>query len=210
MKISLFGTGFVGHVLARELADRAHTVTAVARHPDPQLAPRIRTIAGSVHDPAVVAEATAGADIIVSALSPLVGGGLPAGTRVLATAADAIGARLGLVGSSAVLPVTPGGPRHADTEGFPDWLADRVSAHQQTLDLLGDTPGTLSWFYLAAAGEFGSHVRGVRTGQYRRSTTAQVSDENGRSRIGVDDYSIAFADEIDTPTVHRGWLTVGY
>jgi putative NADH-flavin reductase len=211
VKIVLFGTGFVGSVLAHTLTDRGHTVTAVARHPSPQLAPLVTTIAGSVHDPAVVADATAGADVIVSALSPLdESGGLPASTRILAATAETTGARLGVVGSSAILPVTPDGPRHADTDGFPDFLADRVSAHQQTLDLLKNTPQALDWFYLAAAGEFGPHVRGDRTNHYRRSATAQVRDETGRSRIGVDDYCIAFADEIGTPTVHRGWLTVGY
>jgi putative NADH-flavin reductase len=37
-----------------------------------------------------------------------------------------------------------------------------------------------------------------------------VHDADGNSRIGVDDYAIAFADEIDAPTAHRAWLTVGY
>ncbi|MFF3489679.1 NAD(P)-dependent oxidoreductase [Streptomyces sp. NPDC002701] len=211
MKITLFGTGFVGSALARELVEVGHTVTAVARHPDSLLAPSVSIVAGSVHDPAVVADTTAGAEVIVSALSPLDdNGGLPASTSVLAVTADKIGARLGVVGSSAILPVTPDGPRHADTAGFPDWLADRVTAHQRTLDQLGNTPDTLDWFYLAAPGEFGPHARGVRTGRYRTSVTAQVSDATGRSRIGVEDYCIAFAGELQVPTVHRGWLTVGY
>jgi putative NADH-flavin reductase len=28
--------------------------------------------------------------------------------------------------------------------------------------------------------------------------------------LGVEDYAIAFADEIDTPSTHRAWLAVGY
>jgi putative NADH-flavin reductase len=37
-----------------------------------------------------------------------------------------------------------------------------------------------------------------------------VSDVNGHSAIGVEDYAIAFADELETPTTHRSLLTVGY
>jgi putative NADH-flavin reductase len=211
MKIVLFGTGFVGSVLAHELASRGHEVTAVSRHPHPNLGSRVGTLTGSVYDADVVAQATAGADVVVSALSPLDDqGGLPASTQVLSTAAAGVGARLGLVGSSAILPVSVGGPRHADTPGFPSFLADRVNAHQQTLDLLESTPHNVDWFYLAAAGEFGQHVRGARLDHYRTSTDAQVHAPDGRSWIGVEDYCIAFADEIDNPTTHRAWLTVGY
>lgn len=211
MKIALFGTGFVGDALAGELTGRGHQVTVVARHPQPSLSGRMATVTGNAHDPAVAALAVKDADVVVSALPPLDDqGGLPASTRILIDAALATGARLGVVGSSAILPVTPGGPRHADTPGFPDFLADRVAAHAHTLELLRSAPASLDWFYLAAAGEFGQFAPGVRTGHYRTSTTSQVHDESGRSHIGVADYALAFADELDAPTVHRGWLTVAY
>jgi putative NADH-flavin reductase len=113
------------------------------------------------------------------------------------------------VGSSAVLPVTPGGPRQADGPDFPAFLADRVDAHTRTLELLRST-GEPDWVYLAVAGEFGRFAPGTRTGRYRTSTTAQVRDGAGRSHIGVADYAVAVADELETPTVHRGWLAVGY
>ncbi|GAA1618823.1 hypothetical protein GCM10009789_85790 [Kribbella sancticallisti] len=64
--------------------------------------------------------------------------------------------------------------------------------------------------YFVPAADFGPHHPGVRTGSYRTSTTAQVTDEEGRSVIGVEDYAIAFADELDKPSTHRGWLAVGY
>lgn len=211
MKLVLFGTGFVGSVLAGELADRGHEVTTVARHPSPEPADRVTAVAGSVHDPAVVASASKGADAILSALSPLdEQGGLPASTEVLVDAALQVDARLGVVGSSTILPIAPGGPRFADTPGFPAFLAQRVEAHDRTLELLRSTPEPLDWFYLAAAGEFGPFAPGTRSGHYRTSTRAQVYDDSGRSYIGVADYAIAFADELENPTVHRGWLTVGY
>ncbi|MBM2620854.1 NAD(P)H-binding protein [Actinoplanes sp. LDG1-06] len=200
MRITLFGAGFVGAALAGEFAGRGHEVTAVARRSG-----------GDVHDPAAVTAAVREADVIVSALPPLDDqGGLPASTRILIDAALAAGARLGVVGSSAILPVSTGGPRHADTPDFPAFLADRVDAHDRTLARLRSAPAGLDWFYLAAAGEFGQFAPGTRTGHYRSSTTSQVQDGSGRSRIGVADYAIAFADELEKPTVHRGWLTVAY
>lgn len=212
MKIVLFGTGFVGRPLAHELAGvRGHVVTAVARRPAVPSSTDVTTTTGSVHDPAFVARVARGADVVISALPPVDDdGGLPTSTYALVTAAGAVGARLGVVGTSAILPVTPGGPRQADTVGFPDWLAARVDAHQRTMDLLRSAPRSVDWFYLAPAAEFGPHTPGSRTGHYRKSTTAQVTDADGHSRIGVDDYVLAFADEIERPTVHRGLLAVGY
>jgi putative NADH-flavin reductase len=55
-----------------------------------------------------------------------------------------------------------------------------------------------------------AHVPGTRTGTYRSSTTAQLKDTDPRSRIGGEDYAIAFADEVERPTVRRDWLIVGY
>jgi uncharacterized protein len=209
MRISVFGTGFVGSALVTELAARGHEVTTVARHPSPELPGT--PVAGSVYDASVVASATDRADVVVNALAPLDDhGGLPASTDVLVTAAEHAGARLAVVGSSAILPVSEGGPRHADTPGFPDFLAERVDAHERTLALLDKTDESLDWVYLAVAGEFGPFAPGTRTGHYRTSTTAQVHDADGRSYVGVADFAVAYADELERPTVHRGWLTVGY
>lgn len=204
MRISLFGTGFVGRALARELSGRGHEVTAVARHPaDPA------TIGGSVHDPALVSQVTVRADVVVSALPPVDdAGGLPTSTAVLAAAAGS--ARLVVVGSSAHLPTSPGGSRLADAPDFPEWLGPRVTAHERTLALLRSTPAPLDWLYLAPAAEFGPHVRSSRTGRYRTSTAGQVTDPAGRSWVGVEDYALALADELERPTVHRGVLVVGY
>lgn len=211
MKVVVFGTGFVGSALVRELAARGHEVTAVSRHSGASGPPGTTTATGSVHDPAFVAEVTSGARAVVSALPPTSDdGGLEAGVTALLRAAGATGARLGVVGGSAVLPLVEGGPRQADTPGFPAWLVPRVEAHTRALERLSAAPGNVDWFYLVPAAEFGPHQPGIRTGSYRTSDRSQVTDDAGRSVIGVEDFAIALADELDAPRTHRAWLAVGY
>jgi uncharacterized protein len=203
MDIVVFGTGFVGRTLADELTGRGHVVTAVNRHPDPSDPAAWASVTGSVHDPDLVARLAAGADAVVSALPPLDDdGGLPASTAALL--ATAAGTRLGIVGSSAILPGA------AQASELPDWLTARVEAHRRTMERLRAAPPEVDWLYLAPAAEFGPHAPGTPTGRYRTSTTGPVVDADGRSRIGVRDYALAYAHELERPTVHRGFLAVGY
>lgn len=48
------------------------------------------------------------------------------------------------------------------------------------LTVLKAAPEDVDWFYLVPAGEFGAHNPGSRTGQYRVSSTSQVTDGEGR------------------------------
>jgi putative NADH-flavin reductase len=210
MRIVVLGTGFAGSALIREFTARLHEVVAVSRTGGGTWAAGASSVTGTVHDPAFVARVTADADVVAVALPALSAeGGIAAGVEALLPAVDRR-ARLGVVGGSAVLPLTEGGPRLGDTASFPDALRPRVTAHQRALDTLEASPGEIDWFVLVPAVEFGPHVPGTRRGTYRTSHTALVSDPNGRSAIGVEDYAIAFADELETPETHRSWLTVGY
>ena len=211
MKIVVFGAGFVGSAIAGELAARGHEVTAVSRSGGKDVPAQVAPVTGSVHDPAFLAPVTAKADAIVAAL-PAVSpdGGLGAAVTDLLPAAQASGARLGVVGGASILPVVAGGPREGDTPAFPAKFAPLTDAHQQALDILSAAPRDVDWFYLVPGGEFGGHNPGTRTGAYRTSSTAQVTGQDGHSRLGVADYAIAFADELETPRTHRGWLAIGY
>lgn len=211
MKFVVFGTGYVGSAIVRELADRGHEVTAVSRSGNTDLPATVATIAGSVHDPAFLASATAKADALVCAL-PAVSpdGGQAAAVADLLPAAQAAGARLGVVGGASIIPRFEGGPREGDTPEFPAKFAPLTDGHQRALDILTAAPPAVDWFYLVPAGEFGGHNPGTRTGSYRTSSTAQVIGPDGHSRLGVADYAIAFADELENPRTHRTWLAVGY
>ena len=68
------GTGFVGRPLCRELDDRGHDVTALARSPDDaDLPSSVATVRGDVTDADSIEDAVAGMDAVVHlvALSPL-------------------------------------------------------------------------------------------------------------------------------------------
>jgi putative NADH-flavin reductase len=211
MKIVVFGAGFVGGALVREFAARGHEVTVVSRRPRSGLPHGVVSVAGSAHDPMFVTKVISDAEVVVSALPALdADGGLPASVATLLPAAEAVGSRFGVVGGSAVVPIAEGGPRQADDPDLPAWLVPLAEAHTRALKLLNSAPGNVDWFYLVPAVNFGPHLPGIRTGSYRTSSSALVTDEEGRSVIGVDDYAIAFADEIDKPSAHRGWLAVGY
>jgi putative NADH-flavin reductase len=211
MKIVVFGTGYVGSAIVRELAARGHEVTAVSRSASTDLPAQVAAVTGSVHDPAFLTSVTAKADAVVCALpavSP--GGGLPAAVADLLPAVRASESRLGVVGGASIVPRVEGGPREGDTPEFPAKFAPLTDAHQEALDTLRAAPPEVDWFYLVPAGEFGGHNPGRRTGSYRTSSTAQVIGQDGHSRLGVADYAIAFADELETPRTRCAWLAIGY
>jgi putative NADH-flavin reductase len=211
MKIVVFGTGYVGSAIVHELADREHEVIAVSRSRNTDLPAQVVSVTGSVHEPAFLDSVTSGADAIVSALPALSSeGDLDVAVTALLPTAQAAGARLGVVGGAAIIPMVAGGPRQGDTPEFPGKFAPLVDAHQRALDALNSAPQRIDWFYLVPAGEFGAYNPGTRTGTYRTSSTAQVRNDEGRSLLGVADYAIAFADELENPRTHRTWLAIGY
>ncbi len=72
MRIAILGTtGATGHHLAAQAYARGHLVTALARNPDRidlPTAQQITRVAADVYDPASIAHALAGADVVLSAL----------------------------------------------------------------------------------------------------------------------------------------------
>jgi putative NADH-flavin reductase len=85
-----------------------------------------------------------------------------------------------------------------------EWLPIAVS-HANTLKLLQKS--TINWTYFSPAGFF---VPGERTGKFRLGTNQLIANEQGDSRISLEDYAIALVDELETPRHERARFTIGY
>ncbi|MDH6142287.1 MULTISPECIES: NAD(P)-dependent oxidoreductase [Kitasatospora] len=203
-KIAVFGAnGTIGSRIVREALNRGHQVTAVVRDPAKvtEQHPNLTVTTGDVLDPASVAKAAAGQDVLVSA----VGGGdgpghlatiepaakaLVAGLRTLGTAAP----RLIAVGGAGSLR-TPDGKQVWDAEGLPEWLLQIMHAHGDALDYYR-TVTDVTWTNLSPAGQI---EPGDRTGDYRTELDELVIGADGSSRISAEDYAVAAVDEIEHP-----------
>ncbi|MER7010757.1 NAD(P)H-binding protein [Saccharopolyspora sp. NPDC000359] len=211
MRLVLFGaTGYAGGKIREEAVRRGHEVLGVARNADPLPEPKA---AGSLHDADFVLDVAAGADAVVVAVP---GRPMPDGTKLLDalptlfTAAERHGVRIGVVGGAGSLRVSEDGPRVIDLPSFPAEHKPEAGAHTEVLAALREAPEGVDWFYLSPAATFGSYVPGERTGAYRIGGEVLVTDADGNSAIGGDDYAIAFVDELEEPAHRRQRFTVGY
>ena len=219
--IAIFGgTGYAGSAIRDEALKRGHRVIAISRNApaDPAGAaavPGLEFRRGSVHDPALVDQVAAEADVIVVAIRFGPGGSgdgvklldaFPALTR----AAAAHGTRLGVVGGAASLLVAEGGPRLLDTPEFPAQFKGEAGSAADALEALrADTTGA-DWFFVSPAAAFGSYNPGVATGEYRVGGDILLTDTAGKSEISGADYALAFVDEIEAPAHRRTRFTVAY
>lgn len=211
--IAIFGiTGYAGGHIADELLERGHHVVGVARDTT-KVTPRehLEVRAGSLYDSAFLTETVTGADAIVVATRPRQNDGIELVTAVpaLLGAAEANGARLGVVGGAASLFVAEGGPRVIDA-GFPEEYRAEAQAHSRVLDALKGANTSVDWFYLSPPGNFGSHNPGRKTGTFRLGTDVLIIGADGDSDISGADYAAAFADEIEKPAHHQARFTLGY
>ncbi|MFD3513688.1 NAD(P)-dependent oxidoreductase [Streptomyces sp. NPDC058657] len=215
-RITLFGaTGTLGSRILREALDRGHQVTAVVRDPaklDGQSHRNLTVRTGDVLDPAAVAEAARGQDVVVSAVG---GGDGPGHIATIAPSAKSLvegvrgaGApapRLIAVGGAGSLR-TPDGKQVWDAEGLPEFLLQIMHAHGDALDHYR-TVTDVDWTSLSPAATI---EPGERTGTYRKDTENLVLDAEGNSRISAEDYAVALVDEIERPQHVGERFTVGY
>ncbi len=202
MKIALIGaSGNAGSRILKELSDRGHAVTAIARHPDRIAAlPGVTPIAGDLGDTAALAETLRGHDAVVSSVHFLV----TDAKGLIGTVRASGVARYLVVGGAGSLEVAPG-QRLIDQPGFPEEYKAEASAGADFLALLRGVED-LEWTYLSPSAAF---IPGERTGRFRLGTDRLIATENGSS-ISFEDYAIALADEIEQPRHIRQRFTVGY
>lgn len=202
MSIALIGaSGNAGSRILKELSDRGHAVTAIARNPD-KIArlPGVTAKAGDVFDLAGLAALLRGHDIVVSAVHFSA-----SDPRLLIDAVKAAGAkRYVVVGGAGSLEVAPG-VALVTTPDFPEAYKAEALAGSRFLDLLR-AEKALDWTFLSPSAVL---EPGQRTGKFRLGGDQLLVGEHG-SRISFEDYAVALVDEIEKPAHSRRRFTVGY
>lgn len=203
MKIAVVGaTGAVGSRLTDELLNRGHRVTGVVDHPTEDKRSELRPlIAGDVRDPESLANAVSGQDAVVHSVRFL---NSDPRRVILAVKKSGVG-RLLVVGGAGSLEVAPGVDL-VDTPGFPAEYKAEAEAGREFLKALRQEH-ELNWTYLSPSALF---APGERTGKFRLGKDQLLVGADGQSRISIEDYVIALADEIDQPRHIRHRFTAGY
>lgn len=200
--VALIGaSGRAGSRILAELADRGHTVTAIARNPQKIAAqPGVTAEKGDVFDGEGLAALLKGHDAVISAVHFTA-----SDPRVLIEAVRASGVKRYLVvGGAGSLEVAPG-KRLVDEPDFPAQYRQEALAGAAFLDLL-KTIDDLDWTFLSPSALF---VDGERTGRFRLGQDRLLTNEKGSS-ISFEDYAVAMVDEVEAPRHVRRRFTVGY
>ncbi|WP_395774320.1 NAD(P)-dependent oxidoreductase [Agrobacterium pusense] len=201
-KIALIGaSGNAGSRILKELSDRGHHVTAIARSPEKIAAlPNVEAKKGDVFDQTGLSKLLAGHDAVISSVHFTASDPV---TLIEAVRASGVPRYL-VVGGAGSLEIAPG-QRVVDLPDFPAAYKAEATKGAEFLDLLKQEK-QLDWTFLSPSAEF---VPGERTGKFRIGKDNLLSNEEG-SRISFEDYAIALVDEIEKPQHSRQRFTVGY
>lgn len=207
MDVVLFGaTGKAGSRILQELLSRGHQVTAVARNPS-NLPPNVKSKQDDLSNVDTIASIIQGKDAVISAYSPpqdntdaLLG----VTERQIAAVKKAGDIRLIVVGGAGSLEVAPGVTLIESGHLPAEWLPIATS-HANALKIL--EASNINWTYFSPAAYFGP---GERTGKFRLGEKDLVADNQGNSRISMEDYAIALVDELEKPAHQRARFTIGY
>ncbi len=203
MKIAVVGaSGAAGSRLTTELLGRGHQVTGVTRessHETGDAAPV--HVAADVQDAAALAKAISGQDAVIHSVRFI--NSDP--DKVISALKKAAVKRLLVVGGAGSLRVAPG-VDFIDTPGFPAEYKAEAQAGREFLNVLR-RDDELNWTFLSPSANF---APGERTGKFRLGTDQLLIGADGQSRISMEDYAIALADEIERPRHIRQRFTAGY
>lgn len=208
MNVVVYGaTGKAGSRIVAELLLRGHSVTAVARNPA-DLPPTVKAVKDDLGEVNRITAIISGTDTVVSAYAPPPNDTdqLIAVTERQIAALHKAGAniRLVVVGGAGSLEVAPGvtvlNSGHLPAEWVPI-----AASHEKVLRILEKSD--INWTYFSPAAFF---TPGERTGKFRLGNNQLISDDQGNSRISMEDYAIALVDELEKPKHPRARFTIGY
>jgi putative NADH-flavin reductase len=197
VRVLILGAGGgVGSHILEEALRRGHEVTAGTRD------------LVDATDPESVAAAAAGHYVVISAVinrsdPPMI---VSVAHALLAGLEQAGVQRLIVVGGVGTLEVEPG-KRVVDLDDFnPDYRAEGL-AHADVLERLRHATTPVSWTVITPPRRFDDSGR---TGSYRVGGDELLLDENGVSRISLEDFAVAILDEAEHPRHARSRFSVAY
>ncbi|KPN19839.1 3-beta hydroxysteroid dehydrogenase [Xanthomonas sp. Mitacek01] len=203
-RIALIGiTGRAGSRIASELLARGHRVTGIARNTaDTPAQAGLTLLSADASRSEAVAPLLQGHDAVVSA-TRFDGG--PTADVLLDALRQAGVRRLLVVGGAGSLEVAPG-VALIDTPGFPEAYKAEAGAGRAFLEALRGVDD-IDWTFVSPGAVF---EPGTRTGSFRLGGDAFMVDADGNSAVSMEDYAIAFADEIERPAHVRQRFSVAY
>ncbi|CVK16443.1 MAG: NAD(P)-dependent oxidoreductase [Apibacter sp.] len=214
-KVALIGaSGFIGSELVKELLTRGYQVTAIVRSAEKikNNDKNLKVVSANVLDMDKLSEVLKSNDAVISAYNP--GWTNPniyddtiKGYRSIIEAVKKSGIkRLQAVGGAGSLQVAPG-KTVVDTGVIPDEILPAVKAMAQVLKDQFLPEKDLDWVFFSPAGTI---EPGERTGKYRLGLDTLIADDQGNSKISVQDYAKAMVDELENPKHHQQRFTIGY
>lgn len=215
MKVAIVGaSGFVGTALARETLGRGHKVTAIARRPERIVVSGVTAVKADVMEKDTLSVVIRGHDAVLSAYNagwtnPNIYSDFMTGSTNIEKAVEASGIKRYLVvGGAGSLEVSPG-VQLVDTPEFPADYREGARAARDYLNMLRKNT-LLDWTFLSPAVLMHAGITTGRTGRYRTGTDQPVFDENGESKISVEDLAVALVDELEQGNFLQRRFTVAY
>ena len=215
MKIAIIGaTGFVGANILKELSNRNHEITAIARNPKDEGRSNINWVKADINDVEELSKILSGNDVVISAFNP--GWTNPNIYEDFLSGAKKIQEAVKLSGVKRFITIGGGGSlfvapnlQAVDTPDFPKEIFPGASAARDYLNFIKEEK-ELDWAFFSPAFEMHQGITTGRTGKYRLGLENPVFDENQRSILSGEDLAVVIADEVENPKHHQVRFTAAY
>ncbi|MDR1876083.1 MAG: NAD(P)H-binding protein [Flavobacteriaceae bacterium] len=217
MKLAIIGTsGFVGKALLEEALERNYEVLSISRDKDKipfAENPKLTALSINVYDVEKLAKALEGVDVVISAFNagwsnPNLYNDNIQGFQDIENAAKLAEVdRLIMIGGAGTLFIN--GEQLVDSPDFPPEIKPGARSVRDFFNVLKNEQ-YLNWTYFSPAIEMSPKVTDGRTGKYRLGTDSPVFDENGKSRISVEDLAVAILDEVENKQFIKKQFTAAY
>lgn len=217
MNIAIIGaSGYVGSALVNEAVRRGHIITAISRNTEkiPTENNLVTPKSVDVNNVDKLTGVLRGHDAVLTAFHP--GRNNPdqyeqylEGHKVIQKAVKKANADRWLVIGGAGSLYNESGKQLVDTPRFPEEFKEEATAARDYLDILKEEED-LKWTYLSPAILMHPGIDTGRTGNYRKDTDTPLFDDNGESKISVEDLAVALLDELENGDFIQQRFTVAY